>query len=105
MAQAKVNHATAINNDPWDDGLKPAVPKVLLSIEGLEVFSHDEVTGKTMFQLTGVEQKNRNWGEAMYALGYEKASDRDKDELCDKLSVILFEHDVMKVLASRVKPA
>lgn len=86
-----------VNTNPWD-GDKP---KVLLEVEGLELFSYDEVSGKMVFQLKGIVQKDRNWNAAMKALGY--ADPQEQDALADKLSAILFQHDIVKALADRVK--
>ena len=88
-----------VDSDSWDD----SKPRVLLEVEGLELFSYNEVTGKMVFQLKGIKQKERNWAGAMKALGY--ASPQEQDELADKLSAILFQHDIVKVLADRVKAA
>lgn len=107
---AKVNFSTdkqyaamdaVFNTDPHD--MDSGEPKVLLEIDGLEVFRHDEVTGKTLFQLKGLTHKNRNWPEALEALGYKDLSDRDCDDLADKISAVLFQFDITKVLLERVK--
>lgn len=107
---AKVNFSTdkqyaamdaVFNTDPHD--MDSGEPKVLLEIEGLEVFRHDEVTGKTFFQLKGLTYKNRNWFEALEALGYKDLSDSDSTRLGDEISAVLFQFDVIKALTARVK--
>jgi hypothetical protein len=86
--------------DPYDNN---GQPKVLITIDGLEVYRHDEVTGKLIFQLSGLNQKDRDWFEALNKLGYEGLDDAGRESLCDKISAILFQHDILAVLMDRVK--
>jgi hypothetical protein len=91
-----------VNTNSYD---RDGNPRVVLEIEGLELFSYDEVTGRLALSLKGLTQKNRNWFEALNELGYADLGDQDREILCDKLSTILFRYDIGKVLTDRIKIA
>lgn len=81
------------------------VPKQLLTIDGLTLYRHDEVTGKTIFELSGVEPRDINWGVVLEQMGFEVGEREDPQiqALVEKLHRAVADHDLMQLLLSRVK--
>jgi len=102
-AYAKTVNETAMAHDAYDS---EGNVKALLEIEGLSLFQHDEVTGKTIFELSGLKRRNCNMYEAMMALGFAHEELQDNDELerlGDKIGRLVQDYDLLQLLKSRVK--
>lgn len=105
---AKTAYATAVGtvdsgtHDPYDHN---GMPKQLLTIDGLALYRHDEVTGKTIFELSGVKQRNINWSIVLEQMGFE-VDERESPQvqvLVETLHRAVADHDLMQLLKSRVK--
>jgi hypothetical protein len=102
---AKTQTATAfgtVAHDAFDDR---GVPKQLLTIDGLTLYRHDEVTGKTIFELEGVKPRNINWGVVLEQMGFElgEREDPQMQVLVEKMHRAVADHDLMQLLLARVK--
>lgn len=83
--------------DPWQAGTD--VPDVLVKIEGLR---HEPGAGEFTFSLEGVKHRNVNWSLVREGLGFEGDM---PDDLIDDLSAVIWRHDLIRILADRIKPA
>lgn len=108
MNKAKVRFDTAEANEaphdfPFD---REGNPKILITIDGLEV-SHTHSTGdKTVFELSGVKRRHVNWPEIYKALGYSEEELND-DALCEevgmKIEKAVMDIDIRNLLRERLK--
>lgn len=75
-------------------------------IQGLEA-TGQFVDGVEMFRLHGVQPRNVPWFDVMTLAGYIKPGQpempEDVRQLVDKLERVMFEHDIVRVLAERIK--
>lgn len=107
MNKAKVHFDTAeAIETPHDfpfDG--EGNPKILITIDGLEV-SHTHSTGdKTVFELSGVKRRKVDWPEVYKALGYSE--EELNDELCEEVGMriekVVMDIDIRNLLRARLK--
>lgn len=79
--------------------------KQLIKIEGLKVFSHDEVTGVTIFELSGLKTRHIEWYNVLNQLNYGKGEldDREADDLCEAIGRLVTEFDIARELKGRIK--
>lgn len=81
-------------------------PKILITIDGLEV-SHTHSTGdKTVFELSGVKRRKVDWPAVFEALGYTE-QERMDDDLCEevgmKVEKVVMDIDIRNMLRERLK--
>lgn len=102
---AKTAYATAVGTATHDAFDTHGVPKQLLTIDGLTLYRHDEVTGKTIFELSGVKPRDINWGVVLEQMGFEvgEREDPQVQVLVETLHRAVSDHDLMQLLKSRVK--
>ena len=73
-------------------------PDILVNIPGLR---HQPHAGEFTFSLEGVKRRNVDWSLISQGLGYEGDMPND---LIDDMAALIWRHDIVQILADRIKP-
>ncbi len=78
-----------------------------VQIKGLSFSHHDMTTGDAVFELKGLSRRHVNMRDALIALGITEQEmeegSREIDDLGEAIGQVVQQHDLLKLLKSRVK--
>ena len=79
--------------------------KALIQVEGLSLYSHDEITGVNIFELSGLKRREIDYGMMLTALGFSEQEREDPQVtvMVETIDRAVQDHDIMQLLKSRVK--
>lgn len=92
MNKAKVSYV----EQPAEVWNPDGTPKVLVRIQGLAQTGPDE------FELSGVKPRPVDWFAVGVSMGF--GPDGMPDDLADELSAVVWKHDMIRILAERMRP-